>query len=274
MSSAMKGKKHEYLTLKVDEIAVVDDAANLKEFAVIKSKTTQEGDEKMAQEKDVKKETNEEVEVKDGNTSAENTESKDDSVQKASVNVDELVAQVVKSLEEKQEAKPEEDKEVEKKEDKEEDSDSGEEIEAKKTEDDKEEPEVDEEAETTKMLDTLLSSIQKAKSLTPSRVKTLKQVSELLNGFLTEVESGEDKKVSKSNDDKEEEKPKPKVDLGEIKKLLEEKIGEVVEATKALDTRIEEIEKTRVPSASLNDGADTETVEKKDSNFWSGVPVG
>lgn len=262
--------KRRFIGLKVGEISLVDTPANEKEFAVVKR--LQEENNMAVENKKVETKKSKEEEGA-GNQQAqpegvkvEIEKPEDQAVIKVLGKVNELVGTLVSRTDPGKEK-------VEKKETSTEKPDVDENETEEGSEEKTEKREIE---EGEKLLSTLEESIAKAKRFTPSRMKTLKQVADSLQSLLTELSpkveasidtaSSVESSVAKALEDFSSK-------LGEkINSIVEKKFAEMVDTSKSLGERVEKIEKTRLPSASVEeDGVTDKEVEKKNSNMWAGV---
>jgi len=127
---------------------------------------------------------------------------------------------------------------------------------------------------------------EKAKAFTPKRLEQVKNAMSVLEGLVKEVSGGKSETTTKVA-----EPEVPTVDtakaaeqnnilsqqlidltkkLGELGEAVKNGLGGVSEITKSIESRVEAIEKTREPSKSIAGEGGTESTQTQKS-FWSGV---
>lgn len=279
--------KQRFVELDVNEVSLVDNGANEQEFVVIKNLTTEEVGE-MADD-NVKKNQGEEdtqsgtspervpVEVEKGNNEA---------VEAAMAQVTEMIGNISKAVEaasstgeksvEKSDGGESEEKPTEKSESEEKSADGEAEAEVQKDDNAEAGAGVDEEADVEKMLGVLAVAVEKAKRFTPKREKAFKAALEALTTLakelgMTEIPTGASPPVSTPKGAMYGASSVPIAKaLEDLASKIETAISGVQETTKSLGERVEQIEKARMPSQSVEDEGGTDTQETKKS-FWSGV---
>lgn len=231
--------KHELTNIELDEISLVDRAANNMKFAVIKRK---QEDPNMA----------------DKNNKAE-------IVEKQEERVDEIV-DTEKSTEEKPKAKVEE--VVEKAEEKvTEKEEAKAEIDVEKKNEDKE----------SEMINMFIALFEKAKAVTPKREAAIRAIAEQAASLLGEIETPKieeeiiEEPVVEKQEDSEEESEISKA-LDAVTKNINDKFEQIIKSNDELNKRVEKLENIRMPSNKL----DTETdnnIKKQNESKWSGLPL-
>jgi hypothetical protein len=273
--------KREFLDLEVEEVSLVDKAANEQVFVVIKS-LNQEDD--MA-DTEVKKTEKQDESVDEGTAQQEKIET----VEKVAVGEiktdDTDVAKVLKevttlveSIAGKVNEHTHEQKTEVAKAKTEDEVAEGETAEVKKddagetAEDGKEKVEKAAEPvlDSLAVIDAIQKALTQAQTFTPQRAEKLldvaKQLQAVVDGITGTVASQpESAPPQKTGNDEA---------ISNITKSLNNLIDLVkgqVEVNKSLGDRIEKIEKVKNPSTSLEDDGDTVTEEKTQKSFWSGV---
>ncbi len=245
------------LDIDVNEISLVDKAANEKKFFIIKRDAKEE-----AMDKEVKtvveKDATEDVaeEKKEPKT----TESEPDNVvEKAMDKVTGLIEGIVAKAEN---SSSEENSEESSEESSEEISDETSDETSGESSD---EPETD---QVTKTLEALHVAIGTAKRLTPDRTDKLNEVADLLKQVVGEISPSEEVAKSVKSDNGVEQIVKSISTLTETIKAQFEKVEST---TKELSDRVGTIEETRKASTSLEDEAETDSKKPVEKSLWKGI---
>jgi len=289
--------KREFVDLKVDEVSLVDSPANEMEFAIVKSLNKQEDN--MAKDKKTEVTKAEEAETDAAaatpapeaeveNVPVEVAKAESDAVQQAMDQVTDIVKGIAEQIKadkteeevtksdggdggDGEEAPAADDAPAAEEESAAEDEETSDDAPASTTEED----------EVEKTLDGLAAAIEKAKAFTPKRREQLEKAIEQLQVLLAGLNPV--KPPQPMGQAPAVKTPGPGFMSG-IQKMTEaiegltkalddqqNKIGELVETNKNLNERIEDIEKTRQPSTSVDDEGDTDTETKTQKSFWSNV---
>lgn len=290
--------KREFLGLDVNEVSLVDSAANEEEFVVLKSLSQED---EMADEKNTEN-------VKDENISKSETANNNE-VEKVSIDVEkatnkevakvmdkvtELVDNIAKAANVKKEEEVKKEKTTREvfKEQLEANGTSEENVKkALEKFDDVEKkqekqivpcpgatavqkPKEEEVKKASDPLDMITEAIQKAKSLTPERQDIIQKAAEALQSLHDEI-SGVDADVKKATNKICTEKQNDSDDPTVTKTLedIAKSISSVVEVQKQLTEKVENIEKERMPSNSLTDEAEATDSKEVDTekSLWSNV---
>jgi hypothetical protein len=281
--------KQRFVDLDVGEVSIVDSPANESEFVVIKNLNDGDLTEEVGNMADtnVKKDmgktesgNEEQHSAAPEKVSVEVNKANDEAVAKAMGQVTELIGNISKavgaaSAKNGESAKPVEKSETD--ETKTDDIQKGK-GESSETPTGEENAEATRTSEVEKSMESLLGAmsfmVEKAKRMTPKREAAMKAALATLNQLAKEM-GMEEIPVDSS----------PGVStpsgasfgassitkaLTDLTAKLEGALATVEETTKSLGERVEKIEKTRMPSQSVEDegGTDSQTVEK---SFWAGV---
>lgn len=266
-----------FVKLNIEEISLVDAPANEQEFAVIKAKNLEVKEMAKAKEEKV------EEKIEEGSPEKVETEEKttdDEKVQKAMDKVVGLVESLVEKAAKKPGKMPTEEVEEEKgcgggkvkKEEVKKEANEEEEKAASSEEDEEKQKKtpVKKQAEEGSVLDVLFQEISKAKRFTPKRQEALQELSQKLNDLMADI--GGEKMETEQTPEEPAEVTEETVQksVKETEEKVAKSLSGLLEITKNLSTRIEEIEKARQPSKVVQGGTDgKETGVEK--GFWGSV---
>jgi hypothetical protein len=266
--------RREFVDLDVEEVSIVDKAANEEEFVVIKSLNQEESDMAEEKEKVIKTEDANAESSADGQTQVDDkaesvpvevAKSNDEAIAQAAQKVVDLVSSIVTKNDDAG-------------------SEAGEpEAEETTTEKSEDEPAAEETPapegdttteETTKqfgadeVLDTIQEAIAKAKGLTPENTGALATIAKDLQGIVDKLTASTPVKTEKAAED-----APPATDFAPILKGITELadlVKDSVKVTKGLADRVDAIENTR--AAPTSEGAEaTDTEEKTEKSFWGSI---